>query len=145
MEYRESKFELGMRSIVGFIIGIGFLVLLFFLMRGIFNILALVAPFLIIIALLVNYRTVTNFLKWLWRLLGNNPIMGILAAVLVVIGYPVVCGFLFAKSFLDRRVRQIVEAQEPREEFIDFEDVTDEETLDLGRLETREELKRRRE
>jgi len=145
MDNRENRFELGMRSIVGFIIGIGFLVLLFFMMRGIFNILALVAPVLIILALIVNYRTVVNFFKWLWNLLNNNLLVGLLAVVLIFFGYPIVCGFLLAKSFLDRRVRQMIEERNPREEFVEYEDLTEEDdSLDLGRLETREEMRRRK-
>ena len=140
MSNGESKFEMGMRSIVGVLIGIGFLVLLFILLRGIFSILYWLAPILIIGALLVNYRTVVNYVRWLWNLLNRNVIMGLVAVLLSVLGYPVVFGYLFARSFLDRKVRQLNKGIEPSEQYAEYEDVTDE-GLELKQLERRKDLR----
>ena len=137
MENQESRFQPGFSSIVGFLVAVGFFILLFFMMRGIFTILAWAAPFLLIAAVLINYRTIINFGKWLYRLIRGNPIVGIVAVVLCVFGFPVVAGFLFGKSLLDRKMKLLLEEQNPQDEFIDYEEIYNE-PLELKQLERRE-------
>jgi len=122
---------------VGFLVAVGFFILLFFMMRGIFTILAWAAPFLLIAALLINYRTIINFGKWLYRLITRNPIVGIVAVILCVFGFPVVAGFLFGKSLLDRKVRSLLDERNPQDEFVDYEEISNE-SLELKQLERRE-------
>jgi len=137
MENQENRFQPGFRSIVGFLVAVGFFILLFFMMRGIFTILAWAAPFLLIAALLINYRTIINFGKWLYRLITRNPIVGIVAVILCVFGFPVVAGFLFGKSLLDRKVRSLLDERNPQDEFVDYEEISNE-SLELKQLERRE-------
>jgi hypothetical protein len=132
---------------MGLIIVILFFVALFFIARGIFNILAWAAPVLIVAAVLINYKTVLGFLKYLWDLLRRNPLMGILGVILTIIGFPIVCGFLFGKAILDRRIDRYQKAiQRHREgELIDYEDVTEREVrsdvLELDPLSAKEDPK----
>ena len=136
MNQENGGFRITFNTITSFIVMVAFFVLLFFIARGVFQILAFLAPVLIIAAILINYRTVTGFLKFLWNLVNRRPLMGILAIILTVLGFPVVSGILFGKSLLDRRMRQFIEAQEPREEFTEYEEVFDEnESLELPPLE----------
>ena len=126
-----------MNGVMGLIMVTLFFVLLFFIARGIFQILAWAAPVLIIAALIINYRTVVGFLRFIWDLLRRRPLMGILAIILSVIGFPVVCGFLFGKAILDRRIRTMQkDIRRHREgELIDYEVVTeDAEILELETL-----------
>jgi hypothetical protein len=139
MENQENRFQPGSGSIMGFIVAVAFFILLFFMMKGIFNILAWAAPFLIIAAVLINYRTVVNFGKWIYRLIIGNPVMGIVAVILSVFGFPVVAGFLFGKSLLDRKVKLMLEEQNPQDEFIDYEEISND-PLKLKQLERREPL-----
>lgn len=141
MENQESRFQPGFRSIVGFLVAVGFFILLFFMMRGIFTILAWAAPFLLLAAVLINYQTIINFGKWLYRLIRGNPIVGIVAVVLCVFGFPVVSGFLFGKSLLDRKMRLLLEEQNPQDEFTDYEEISNE-SLELKQLERRENQER---
>ena len=137
MENQESRFQPGFNSVVGFVVAVGFLILLFFMMRGIFTILAWAAPFLLLAAVLINYHTIINFGKWLYRLIRGNPIVGIVAVVLCVFGFPVVSGFLFGKSLLDRKMRLLLEAQTEKHEFTEYEEISNE-PLELKQLERRE-------
>jgi len=141
MENQESRFQPGFNSVIGFFVAVGFFILLYFMMRGIFTILAWAAPFLLIAAVLINYKTIINFGKWLYRLIRGNPIVGIVAVVLCVFGFPVVSGFLFGKSLLDRKMRLLLEEQEPRDEFIDYEEISND-PLKLKQLERREDQER---
>ena len=130
-----NGFRLGFNTVVGLVMTIAFFVALFFVARGVFQLLSWVAPVLIVAALIINYRTVTGFLAYLWTLINRNPLMGILAIVLTVLGFPIVSGVLFGKAILDRKVRKMLEDQEPVEQFIEYEEVHDvEETLDLPNL-----------
>lgn len=111
------------------------LVGLFYLAKGIFTLLYWASPLLIIGALLMNYRTVVGFLKFLWSLIRRNPLGGILLTILAAVAFPVTCGFLFVKSIFDRKVRRVQnEMREHREgELIDYEVIEEEEgkILDL--------------
>jgi thiol:disulfide interchange protein len=140
MEYQEnqeSRFQVGSRTIMGFVMAVAFFIFLFFMMKGIFTVLAWAAPFLLVGAVLINYRTIINFGKWLYHLIVKNPIMGVVAVVLCVFGFPVVAGFLFGKSLFDRKVRLLIEAQNPQEEFTEYEELSNE-RLELKELERHE-------
>lgn len=141
MDNQEGRFQPGFSSVVGFLVAVGFFVLLFFMMRGIFTILAWAAPFLLIAAVLINYQTIINFGKWMYRLLRRNPIVGIVAVVLSVLGFPVLSGFLFGKSLLDRKMRLLLEEQNAQDEFVEYEELSNE-PLELKQLERRESQER---
>jgi len=136
MQQRQGSFNLRLNGIMGLITVIMFFILLFFIARGIFTILAWAAPVLIIAALLINYRTVLGYIRFLWDQLRRRPLMGILGILLTVLGFPIVCGFLFGKSILDRRLSSFRKEIELRQhgELVDYEDVT--EDTDVLELET---------
>lgn len=96
--------------------GIVFLVLilfaLFFIVKGIFKILTIVSPILFIAALIINYRTVVNYAKFVLSLLQRSPLTGILAIILSIIGFPVLSGVLLGKAILDRKVRRFRDQRE---------------------------------
>jgi hypothetical protein len=125
-----------MNGIIGMVFLIGFFVLLFFLAKGIFNLLSLVAPVLIAGALLIHYRTVTGFLRFLWDLLRRRPLTGILAVLLTVLGFPIVSGFLFGKAILDRRIRSFQSDLNRRVEgeLVDYEEIVEEEDAEILEL-----------
>jgi len=107
-----------------------FFVALFFIARGIFFVLSYLAPVLLLGTVLLDYRTLTGFGKWLWGLLQRNPLLGVLAVLLTVVGFPVVCAVLFGKAYLNRKVRKMEEEMEAaRGEYIEFEEVEEEEDI----------------
>ncbi len=133
-EYR-SKNKSPISGIFGLIILALVLVGLFMLARFVFRILAFLAPVLIIVALILDYKTVIGYGKWLVNLVKQTPLMGILAIVLTVLGFPLVSAFLAGKAYLSRNVKQAEKEQEPQREgeYIDFEEV-DEQPLELPEL-----------
>jgi hypothetical protein len=118
-------FNIKFNGIVGFAFMVVIFVTLFFLAKGIFTVLSWVAPVLIAGALIINYKTVLNFIKYMWALLKRNPLGGILGIVLSVIGFPILSGVLFGKAILDRKVKKLSEAYRAREEgeFVEFEEI----------------------
>jgi hypothetical protein len=109
---------------------------LFWVAQSLFRILAYVAPFLLIITLIINHNIVLNYLKWIWKLLKENTVMGIIASILTVVGFPVVSAFLFARALLHRKVKNMEKEIERRQlgDFAEYE-VVDEKPLDLPTLE----------
>jgi hypothetical protein len=133
-------FSIRMNGIIGFLFLIAVIVAIFFIAKGIFKLLYFAAPVLIVLALIINYRTVVGFFRWLFGLYKRSVLTGIIATILTIIGYPLVCGLLFGKSILDRKIRNLQQAQRKQREgeFVEFEDVsrpTREEKLDLPPME----------
>ena len=103
-------FNIRFNGIIGFAFMVLLFVGLFFIAKGVFTVLAWVAPVLIILALLINYRTVLNYLKFMLGLLQRNPVGGIIGILLSFFGFPILAGVLFGKSILDRKVKKLKEA-----------------------------------
>ncbi len=122
---KEQGFAVRTNGIFGFIFLVLLLIGLFFIAKGVFTILAWLSPALIIGALILNYRTVLNYLKFILSLIQRNPLAGIIAIVLSVIGFPVLSGVLFGKAIFDRKVRRLQRAHAAGEasEYVEYEEV----------------------
>jgi energy-coupling factor transporter transmembrane protein EcfT len=118
-------FSIRLNGIIGFVFMVLVFVALFFVAKGIFTVLAWIAPVLIGLALLINYRTILNYLKFMLSLLQRNPLGGIIGILLSFFGFPILAGVLFGKSILDRKVRKLNEAYQARQEaeYVEYEEV----------------------
>ncbi len=118
-------FSIKGNGILGFIFLVLLLVGIYFIARGIFTVLSIVAPFLILGALIINYRTVINYLKFVLSLLQRSPLTGIIAILLSIVGFPVLSGVLFGKAILDRKVRRRQQELRARKEgeYVEYEEV----------------------
>jgi|SRR6187551_2080019 len=133
-------FNIKLNGIIGLIFLVMMFVGLFFLAKGLFTVLTWAAPVLIVGALIINYKTIINYLRFVLSLLQRNPLSGIITIILSVIGFPILSGVLFGKAILDRKVKKLVQAHQAREqgEFVEYEEVIPpkkENTLDLPPLE----------
>ena len=119
-------FSVRSNGIFGFIFLVLLLIVLFFIARGIFKLLTFAAPVLIIGALIINYRTVINYFKFILNLFKRNALTGIIAVILSIIGFPILSGVLFGKAILDRKVRKFQQSHIDRErgEFVEYEEVS---------------------
>lgn len=124
-------------GIAGLITLTVFMMVVFFLFKGLFWILSLVAPVLLITTLILDYTVVTDFGKFLIKSLKDNPLFGIMAIVLSLAAYPFTTGFLFFRAMM-RRV--IMKVHQPEEEIfaagenvndVGFSDYEEVETLEL--------------
>ncbi len=99
--------------------------------KAIFKLLYFVAPVLFIGALLINYKVVWGYGKWLVSTFKRNIVFGLLATLFTVIGSPFVSLFLFLRALTSRGygVPGIGAIG-----FSDYEVVEDEEFLDLSEL-----------
>ncbi len=114
-----------LNGIMGFIFMMAFLIVVFLILRGLWKLLFFAAPVLIILALIINYRTIVNYLRFVFGLLHRNPLSGIIAILLSIVGFPFLSGILFGKSILDRKVRKLQQAHEEQAqgELVDYEEV----------------------
>lgn len=106
-----------------------FFVALYFIAKGLFTILSWVAPVLLILTLIIDYKVIIDYGKWIGKLFKNNILTGILAVLLTVIGFPIAAGFLFSRALVRRKLRNLGHdpdaASSP--EYAEFEEVVEEE------------------
>lgn len=103
---------------------------LFFLAKGVFWLLSWVFPILILITLIVDYQVIIDFFKFVWKLLKENTIMGILAVLLIAFGYPIVAGYLCLKAISRRSLRNVMtEAEKNQSTFTEYEEVVEDESF----------------
>ncbi|KGE88503.1 MAG: hypothetical protein ACE362_08845 [Phaeodactylibacter xiamenensis] len=139
MQYRKS-FQTSSNnpfsSIIGVVLGVLFLLGLFFVARIIFTILYYLSPVMLIAALIIDYKSVTGYGKWLVDKVKTNPLLGIGGILLTVLAFPLVSLFLLGKALFKKKVREVEqEVERQREgEYVDFEEL-DSEPMDLKRLE----------
>ena len=116
-----------------------FMMVAFFLFKGLFWILSWAAPVLLIATLVMDYTIVTDFVKFLVKLTKDNPLFGIIAIVLSFVAFPFTVGFLFFKAMMRRTIKKM---QQPKQEtFADGESVNnvdDEGFADYEEIETLE-------
>ena len=73
-------------------------------------------PVLLILALILDYRTVTAYIGGLVKLLKMRPLQGIASILLSVVGYPIVAVFLLGRILLQRRFRRYEQEMKLRQE-----------------------------
>ncbi len=127
-------------TIIGIVAMVLGLVFLLFLARFIFRILWFISPLLLIGALIVDFKGVVNFVKWVIALYKRDVVLGVVATILSIFGFPLVTGFLLGRGLFRKRVGKLRNEQEMRRkgEFVDFEEL-DSKPLELPELEKRRE------
>jgi hypothetical protein len=104
-----------------------FFTLLFYMAKGVFWLLTWAAPVLLIATLIMDYTIVTDFFKFLWKLLKENTFLGILAVVLTFFGFPIVSGYLFFKALSRKKLQSLQDRLEKeRNSYSDYEEVVEE-------------------
>lgn len=115
---------------------------LFFVAKGIFTILAWLAPIFLIATVVIDYKVILNYGKWLLNLLRKDLLLGIGGILLTVFGFPIIAGFLFVKALLYRKVKKMNQEFEGGSsgDFLEYEEINEEapSTLELPTFEKEE-------
>lgn len=120
------------------------IVALFYIAKGIFNILAVIAPFLIIAAFFIDRETVIGYFKNIMTQLKSNTIIGLVLIGLTIFGFPLVSTFLFVKALLKQQINkkladnpafQNAKNNRKKDEYTEYEEVEEDDFLDLPELE----------
>ncbi len=91
-------------SIINLLIFFGVLVLMYFFIGGVFKLLYLAAPFLLIATLIINYRIVADYAIDIFETFRTDVLWGVVKVAFTILCYPFVIGWLFAKSLIYRKV-----------------------------------------
>jgi len=121
-----------------------FFTIMFFFFKGLFAVLNIIAPVLLVLTLILDYTVVKDFFVFLLRLLKENPLMGVLSLVLLFFGYHIVSGFLFVKALLRKTAKnKIKEYQKNQNTYTEYEEVIekDDDFLELPPLKKPQERK----
>lgn len=128
----------------GGIISMVFMVLtiiaLFYIAQFVFKVLWAISPIIFIAALILDFKGVTNYGKWLINLTKRNLLMGVVAILLSFLGFPFVSLFLLGKAMFKKKVKEAQAQYEeaagvPKDaEYIEYEEVVDEPKMELPPL-----------
>ena len=91
-------------SLMSLLIFFGVVALVIMIMYGFVKILYLVAPVLLIITLVINYRIVSDYLVNIFETFKTDILMGVVKVVFNVLCYPFVIGYLFIKALFYRKM-----------------------------------------
>ncbi len=125
-------------GIIGLAVMLVIIYLLFKVVSGIISIMYFLGPILLIIALVLNYKVVLNYVQWLAQMIKKDTGKGLLYTALSVVGYPFVSAWLFLKAFLKFRLKRngVKQEKAKEKEFVEYEEITEEEDfLELPDLE----------
>ncbi len=101
-----------------------FVTVLYFLVKGVFTLLSILAPFLLIAAAILDHTVITDFIKFVLKLLKENPLMGLIAIILSIMGFPVLFGFLFFKALARKNLKKFTEkATQEKNKYDQYEEV----------------------
>ncbi len=95
-------------AIVGLLVFLLFVWLLFKMAAFAFKLLLFAGPLLLVVAFFIDRATVLGFFRWIGATFREDLLRGLLYAVVAVVAYPLVCGYLFVKALLKRTVRSKV-------------------------------------
>lgn len=100
----------------------------FYVARSVFYILSWMAPVLLVIALILDYKVVLNYGKWLIKLLTSNTLYGIIICLLTIFFFPVVAGWLCFKAVLSWQLKKKFPQNKPSglDEYAEYEEVDSE-------------------
>lgn len=133
MSFSSSRNPLGF--LVPLIILTLFFTALFFIAKSIFIGLAYASPVLILLTLLIDWRVVSEYIQFIWKLLKENSVVGLVMILLSVLGFPIVFGFLFFKALgrrsIKKTIEQIEKEQKTYTDYEEVEDIDDETFLEL--------------
>lgn len=135
---RQFNTNFGGNSLVGAIFLIFTIIGLFFIANFIFGLLYKYSWLLLIPILIVDYKVIPGFIKWIAGLFKINMGYGLGASFLSVVFYPVTILFLLGKAFFNKKVNEIKSEMELREkgEYAEFEEMPEEaEFLELPPIE----------
>ena len=115
---------------------IGTLIVLAWMAKGLFKILTLALPFVLIATAIINYRVLVGYVKWVSKSLMNNPLFGLGIIVFTIFFSPLVAGFLLFKAIASKKEDSEKRRSTPGQ-YISYEEV-DEDFLDLSDVKGKE-------
>ena len=112
------------------LVGFAFIVImLFWVAKSVFSLLSWISPVVFLAAVVINYKVVLGYGKWLIGSVKRNPIFGIVAILFSIIGFPVVSIFLLLRALATRGVSNPMKDtaftpyEEVQDDFLDLSEI----------------------
>lgn len=107
-----------------------FLFIFIRIVRGLIGLLALLTPVLLVATVILNYKVIIGYGKWLISSLKSNPVFGVLAIAFTIMAFPLVAAYLLLKA-INSRSGGVEPTKRIKGEYITYEEV-EEDFLDLS-------------
>lgn len=132
-------------SLLGIVMIVGVLMVAWFMISGIFKILAFIAPILLIATLFLKWSVVVDYAKFIIKTIQENPVKGLLYGAGTFFGFPLVMAYLFFKALTLSQIEKRLGKKQPKYaeyEEVEEQEVDDEDFLELPEIEKAEPTKR---
>lgn len=115
-------------SWLGLILVIAVVFVIYLIIQSIYKLFLILAPVFLLLAAILDYRVLMKFGIVIYELLRFRTILGILAVIFTVLGFPFVSAALFFNAFMNFKTKK-----KNKKKYIEFEEVDDEnvEVLEL--------------
>lgn len=123
IQYNSNKSPFG--GIASLILIVLFFFGLFWLAGKAYTLLMLAAPFLLILAAILDYHTIINYVKYILGLFKTNVLMALGLSALTFFAFPLVALFLVIKAYASRKLKSMLKPKE--EAYASYEEVVEEE------------------
>lgn len=116
--------------IVGVIGLVLILIVVYYLIQGLFWVLGIIAPILLILTFFIDRKVIIDYGKWVLNLFKTKWYLGLGAGAMTFFGFPFVSAFLFGKALLKKKVAGMglggEEARTSNDTFTEYEEVESE-------------------
>ncbi len=122
---QSNKSDNPWKAIVGVAVIVVFLVGLFMLARFVFTLMYYLSPLMLIAALIIDHRVVTDYFKWIRNIFRRDNIAGVIVGILSVIGFPVLSAYFLARALLKKQVKKVKSEYERRRDgdLVEYEEL----------------------
>ena len=116
-------------SWLGLIMVFAVVFVIYIVIQSIYKLFLVLAPVFLILAAILDYRVLMKFGIVIYELLRFRTLLGILAVIFTVLGFPFVSAALFFNAFMNFRTKR-----KNKQKYIEYEEVDDGEVeiLDLN-------------
>lgn len=109
---QSNKSDNPWKAIIGVAVIVTFLVGLFMLARFVFTLMYYLSPIMLIAALIIDYRVILDYLKWVRNTFRRDNISGVLIGIVSIIGFPILSAYFLANALLKKQVKKVKTAYE---------------------------------
>ncbi len=105
-------------TIIGLLVMAAVVIGIFTLFRTIYGILKWATPFLLVAAVIINYKVVVSFGKMIFSILTKNLVTGIIIILLMIFAFPLVAAVLLGLAIMNKKADNILNLEKQRREGI---------------------------
>lgn len=124
--YSYSSGKTSLEKITGSLVFLIILALLFYLFFQLYKFLWLISPLLIITSLVLDKRALLEYIKNIGQQISNNPVSGLINAMVNILGLPFVLIGIVLKTWTIKRISKMQSAQSHysrEDDFTPYEEV----------------------